>query len=971
METNSPLSTLMPYSIYALFSFFVVFYSINSQTQRYITDQKVSVEKWWTENGLDTTSFSTLMKKSGCVTLLQCIDELSVENSLKEAYESEASIDLILRTTKTYKEKLILDYWLKSSQISAKDMHSLKSVLKASSLLELWYVTYETRKESKVDTESALVWEKVIDTLPKSKDEVKHLTSEIWQSVLYEERKPWNFIQMFIVSLIVAVGVAIFSRFPGLVVHDPSAISKHGFIRYITGSFLSPQNCKVVFQWKDPQVVGNTMSFVVEFFQRNGRPFSLQSEEHHFIEIMNGTNKIICNTELIETVECSHKLKVQFNARRAGVYQIHVLVGTTGLSHVYGSPFTKTFLPSQPEPQKIAFIHHCSTIVCSEGVPYRLFVEPKDKYGNSCTVEDSFDPSDDYGVDITEISTARPVYNAFHWEVVPQTSKIILVLKLESEGVYKGCVYFRGTSINNGDFSVVVLNNSQTNIVESNLKKSRNINFEVKLISLNNERLSKPKKVFIYISPKQLTVKEYILKIIPKRVATFRLCPSTRFYFTSNEKSFEKIHGSLDNLLIIDDGCQPPVEILCEERNVIVATYTHFLLRNIGGSETFRDKQDFFYYEVRKFHHKNFHERYSLKITRDRLLETSLKATKGFSVSDWCKNFEINFADEEAVDWGGVRREWFELLCINLFDPKYSELFYRFKNDKQGLVHPNPKRSTNLSLKYYEFAGKVVGKCMYESALGSSYRQLVKARFTRSFLAQLIGLRVHYKYFEQDDPDLYISKIKYIVENDVADMELTFTEEEYDNNGQLIRVVDLIPGGSKIEVTNENKMQYLDALAQHRLVNSVKDEVEHFLKGLNDLIPDNLLAIFDENELELLMCGTGQYSISEFKANHLVSGASEEFHKVLDWFWNAVSNFTDEEMARLLQFTTGCSQLPPGGFVELNPKFLITSTPVFGTLPTAHTCFNQICLPEYDSYEQFERALKLAIYEGSEGFGIA
>ena len=60
-------------------------------------------------------------------------------------------------------------------------------------------------------------------------------------------------------------------------------------------------------------------------------------------------------------------------------------------------------------------------------------------------------------------------------------------------------------------------------------------------------------------------------------------------------------------------------------------------------------------------------------------------------------------------------------------------------------VHPNPSRKSYLKLKYYEFAGKIIGKCLYESSLGGSYRQLVKARFTRSFLAQLIGLRVNYK----------------------------------------------------------------------------------------------------------------------------------------------------------------------------------------------------------------------------------
>ena len=50
-----------------------------------------------------------------------------------------------------------------------------------------------------------------------------------------------------------------------------------------------------------------------------------------------------------------------------------------------------------------------------------------------------------------------------------------------------------------------------------------------------------------------------------------------------------------------------------------------------------------------------------------------------------------------------------------------------------------------------------------------------------------------------------------------------------------------------------------------------------------------------------------------------------------------ISGFTHEEMARLLQFTTGCSQLPPGGFCELCPKFQITALSEFERLPSAHT----------------------------------
>jgi hypothetical protein len=151
---------------------------------------------------------------------------------------------------------------------------------------------------------------------------------------------------------------------------------------------------------------------------------------------------------------------------------------------------------------------------------------------------------------------------------------------------------------------------------------------------------------------------------------------------------------------------------------------------------------------------------------------------KGFSVSDWCRNLEITFQGEQGkapiiwsvlktkwqtliyhkdwsfdlwwllgLDWGGVRREWFELTCAALFDARNC-LFTSFSDNQQALVHPNPQRPPHLKLKHYEFAGKVVGKCLYESALGGSYRQLVRARFTRSFLAQIIGLRVHYKVRE-------------------------------------------------------------------------------------------------------------------------------------------------------------------------------------------------------------------------------
>ena len=79
-------------------------------------------------------------------------------------------------------------------------------------------------------------------------------------------------------------------------------------------------------------------------------------------------------------------------------------------------------------------------------------------------------------------------------------------------------------------------------------------------------------------------------------------------------------------------------------------------------------------------------------------------------------------------------------------------------------------------------------------------------------------------------------------------------EEATDNTPYspfFFQTVELLPNGSRVLVNENNKLKYLDLLAQYKLANCVKEEIEHFLRGLNELIPDNLLSIFDENELEV------------------------------------------------------------------------------------------------------------------------
>ncbi|XP_037957944.1 apoptosis-resistant E3 ubiquitin protein ligase 1 isoform X2 [Teleopsis dalmanni] len=915
-----------------------------------------TVDQWLEENNL--TAYKKLFVDIGISSLSSCGDP----ERLPELPPGDEQ--RLQRAALHLQQKLILREWLRDH--SLQHYYQRLVSVEVSSLEDVYWL--EDSRASKILGKDWQIWSQARQTLPTSKSQLEVLKAQLWSTVVKssQHQDAWTWGGMLVVSVSVAglVTLAAMTQ-PSLA---PEA--RHSLLQYVTGKYLLPANCKVQWDWNDPTIVGDTMCFLVRFFQRNGQPYPICDTDQFFVEVTEGTRKVVTISELGSSTNPNNAniAKVKFTVRTAGQYKISVLIGS---SHIAGSPFLKTFLPGPVDARRSRFVRPASTVVCCAGTPTLLHIEPRDEFGNACIFENDDNLIKGYRVEIFDLIN-QPIEKleraiTFFYDKV--NSRVSVTALFQKPICLRAVISYLEQKLPNGEFDIIVLSSSDTTLVHKNIaSRKHNICYEAKLLgNCNVPTKTKPRKVICFVGPKQITIKEMILKFIPKRIATFRLCPSTKFHFLPQLESH-----TYGPVFIIDDGAQPKIELASKDRNIIAATFTHFLLKNIGGSETFKDKQDFFYHEVRKFHSSCFHDKLVLKVHRDKILESSMKATKGFSVSDWCGNFEVTFFGEQGIDWGGLRREWFELICSALFDPR-GGLFCSFHDKHQALVHPNSSRSPHLKLKHFEFAGKIVGKCLYESALGGSYRQLVRARFTRSFLAQLIGLRVHYKYFEQDDPDLYLSKIKYILDTDLNTtdaLELYFVEEIYDSNGQLSKTIDLIPNGSKVRVTNATKIQYLDALAQQRLCNSVKDEVDSFLKGLNGIIPDNLLSIFDENELELLMCGTGEYSITDFKAHHIANGSSAEFRRVLAWFWAGVSNFSQTEMARLLQFTTGCSQLPPGGFQELNPQFQITAAPTFGSLPTAHTCFNQLCLPDYESYEQFEKSLLLAISEGSEGFGM-
>ena len=210
-----------------------------------------------------------------------------------------------------------------------------------------------------------------------------------------------------------------------------------------------------------------------------------------------------------------------------------------------------------------------------------------------------------------------------------------------------------------------------------------------------------------------------------------------------------------------------------------------------------------------------------------------------------------------------------------------------------------------------------------------------------------------------DIDSVYFTSLKWILSNDITDIIYETFSVTIDNFGQK-KVIDLIPNGRSIEVTNKNKEQYVEAIVKWTLKDSVKEQIEHMKKGFYEIVPLNEIISFTPTELSLLLNGKKDINVDEMANQTKYTGGYSKSSVAVQFFWVAMKSFTKEERGQLLQFATGTNKAPLDGF---DPAFTITlaeGVDIDNALPTAHTCFNQLVLPEYASVEVLMAKLRYA-----------
>lgn len=357
----------------------------------------------------------------------------------------------------------------------------------------------------------------------------------------------------------------------------------------------------------------------------------------------------------------------------------------------------------------------------------------------------------------------------------------------------------------------------------------------------------------------------------------------------------------------------------------------------------------------------------SISIRREQVFLDSyrslfFKPTEEFKTA----KLEINFKGEAGIDAGGVTREWYQVLSRQMFNPDYA-LFTPVASD-ENTYHPNRTSYINPEhLSFFKFIGRVIGKAIYDDCF-------LDCHFSRAVYKEILNKAVSLKDMENLDLE-YAKSLMWMLENDITDIITEDFSVETDDYGEH-KVIDLVKGGRNIPVTEANKHEYIRLVVEYRLKVSVKEQMSNFIAGFHEVIPKDLVSIFDEQELELLISGLPDINVQDWQNNCTYNNYSASSEQI-QWFWRAVKSFDNEERARLLQFSTGTLKVPLNGFKDLRGangvcKFSIHRD--YGAkdrLPSSHTCFNQIDLPVYESYETLRGSLLLAISEGHEGFQLA
>lgn len=350
-----------------------------------------------------------------------------------------------------------------------------------------------------------------------------------------------------------------------------------------------------------------------------------------------------------------------------------------------------------------------------------------------------------------------------------------------------------------------------------------------------------------------------------------------------------------------------------------------------------------------------------LKIRRDHIIDDSLVALELVAMDnpqDLKKQLYVEFEGEQGIDEGGVSKEFFQLIVEEIFNPDIGMFTY---NEETQFFWFNPTSFENDG--QFALIGIVLGLAIYNNIILDIHFPMVVYR-------KLMGKKGNFEDLKDSHPTLARGLEELLkFEGDVEEVFMQTFRISYKDIFDTTLYKDLKEGGDQIPVTNENKREFVELYRDFLLNESIEKQFRAFKRGFQMVTDESpLKMLFRPEEVEMLVCGSKLFDFHALEEATEYDGGFTSESPSIKHFWEIVHEMTEEQKRQLLQFATGSDRVPVGGLAKL--KLIIARNgPDSDRLPTSHTCFNVLLLPDYRTKEKLKERLLVAITH-AKGFGM-
>lgn len=346
-----------------------------------------------------------------------------------------------------------------------------------------------------------------------------------------------------------------------------------------------------------------------------------------------------------------------------------------------------------------------------------------------------------------------------------------------------------------------------------------------------------------------------------------------------------------------------------------------------------------------------------LFVHRNRIMQDTLDQLNKCDHNDLKKPLKVIFMGEEAVDEGGVTKEFFMLIMREILNPDYGMFKYYEESHLQWF-----NSETFEDTDKFHMIGAICGLAIYNFTI-------IVLPFPLALFKKLLNRPVVLEDLKELMPSVGRS-IEQVLEYEGDDFEevfdLTF-EVSVESYGKA-KSVEMVRDGSKKSVTRENKKEFADVYVDYIFNKSVSEVFQAFSAGFVRVCGGRALELFHPRELQAMVIGNDQYDFLELEKNTTYKDDFHRYHTTIKFFWEVFLDLPLEEKRKFLLFLTGSDRIPITGMGSV--KMIIQPTKGGEEyLPVAHTCFNILDLPYYNSKEKLKQKLLQAINQ-TEGFGL-